>query len=185
MCQRRQSAGVIYWKRGKSNMSARTQSKILMISTCRCDTLMCDAWFETFLKPLTVILMILSFFSSKKKSFFSIACILLNVCPCCCFFNTPWYYAGHIDPSRISHYWNKFVIFFLSLNSQQYFLIILFAQVIVENDVYSSIHGMLESVPRYTLHCYPPIVLHNYLPYPIFYRAKVSTYLFFERRHAN
>lgn len=47
-----------------------------------------------------------------------------------------------------------------------------YVQVIVENDVYSSIHGMLESVPRYTLHCYPPIVLHNYLPYPIFYRAK-------------
>jgi len=30
----------------------------------------------------------------------------------------------------------------------------------------------LSDVPRYTLHCHPPILLNNYLPYPIKYRAK-------------
>ena len=36
---------------------------------------------------------------------------------------------------------------------------------------------MIGAVPRYTIHCHPPIIMHNYLPYPISYRTQVGYYL--------
>ena len=47
-----------------------------------------------------------------------------------------------------------------------------YIQAVIENDTYTSIHGMLSAVPHYIINCYPPIILHNYLPYGVLYKSK-------------
>eukprot|EP00111_Clytia_hemisphaerica_P024656 TCONS_00072678-protein len=47
-----------------------------------------------------------------------------------------------------------------------------YMQVVMKEETYSSVHGMLDCVPRYTLECFPVITLHNYLPCTINYKIK-------------
>ena len=47
-----------------------------------------------------------------------------------------------------------------------------FIQTVAEFESYTSVHGMLNDIPRYIVNCYPPIILHNYLPYVVVYKAK-------------
>lgn len=41
------------------------------------------------------------------------------------------------------------------------------------SESYTSESGARTNQPCYTLHCYPPVVLHNYLPFPIYYKQQV------------
>eukprot|EP00794_Sanderia_malayensis_P015967 gene15967-17573_t len=47
-----------------------------------------------------------------------------------------------------------------------------YIQVICEEQKYSSLSGLERFTPKFTLHCYPPVVIHNYLPAQLSYRSK-------------
>ena len=56
---------------------------------------------------------------------------------------------------------------------------VLFLQVILKEESYTSVHGMLDCAPRYTIECFPVITLHNYLPCSIKYKIKVGFHFLF------
>ncbi|XP_065656239.1 intermembrane lipid transfer protein VPS13A isoform X1 [Hydra vulgaris] len=50
-----------------------------------------------------------------------------------------------------------------------------YIQIVAEEEVYASMHGKLNAIPKYLINCYPSFTLHNYLPYTIKYKTPGMT----------